>query len=477
MNILLLSNSAPNYYNYFNALCRLFKADGSKIFVAADCEYSVVENDLKSLNSPIHIFSDFFSTHEYDAAILERYKHYNLNNALLSDFERAQVYKIGKIKSSDYYERLKCALLDFFELIITKNNISHILYENISNTFAYYAYIVSQEKGAKYCGLMMSRLPGRFCILSAPQAEHIDITHTISRIESGDIVVDESIKKIANEYLDNIETFVPDYMRFNNLENVSIISKYAKIEKFKKIITSFKYLNKDHTFSFQLGNPFLMSWSMFKRTVARKFKTIKVKKKYSEPDLQATFILYPLHFHPESSTSVLSGTYLDEYEVIRNIAFNLPQGVQLYVKDHKSAWGYPRLDFYKKIIRLPNVRLLAPTAPTKKLIKACQAVITLTSTVGYEALLMGKRVFLYGSVFYQQHPGVVRVENPSKLFDLFMCHLNRPCGWDRKFNKRFVSAYYLCTYAGVLNLMSDAKAAERLASDTYPQVKNFIMTK
>src|SRR5690606_36008536 len=121
---------------------------------------------------------------------------------------------------------------------------------------------------------------------------------------------------------------------------------------------------------------------------------------YENPPHTEKYILYPLHYHPEASTSVLAGTYLDELAVIKNISFSLPHGVKLYVKDHVSAYGYPSLEFYEKLKNLPNVRLLSPFENTKILIARSCAVITLTSTVGYEALLMGKRVFLYGRVFY-----------------------------------------------------------------------------
>ncbi|MFH4233908.1 capsular biosynthesis protein, partial [Acinetobacter baumannii] len=51
------------------------------------------------------------------------------------------------------------------------------------------------------------------------------------------------------------------------------------------------------------------------------------------------FYIYPIHFHPESSTSVLAPEYTNEYSNIINIANNLPFGTYLYVKDHKSAKG------------------------------------------------------------------------------------------------------------------------------------------
>jgi len=188
------------------------------------------------------------------------------------------------------------------------------------------------------------------------------------------------------------------------------------------------------------------------------------------------FILYPLHFHPESSTSILAGTYLNEFEVIQNIAFNLPQGVKLYVKDHVSAYGYPEFELYKKLKKLPNVRVLSPHAPTKNLIKASLAVITLTSTVGYEALLLGKRVFVFGNVFYRFHKNVVQIANPSDLFNLFIKYLDNPPEIERHYNMQFVAAYYYSTEPGSLNLMLNCDAALDVVEKIYPELRRRLQT-
>ena len=54
--------------------------------------------------------------------------------------------------------------------------------------------------------------------------------------------------------------------------------------------------------------------------------------------------LFPLQLKPESSTSVLARYYCDDLSVIKNIAFNIPFGCKLYVKEHFVNYGkYPFL--------------------------------------------------------------------------------------------------------------------------------------
>jgi len=208
----------------------------------------------------------------------------------------------------------------------------------------------------------------------------------------------------------------------------------------------------------------------FLRYICSRFKVGLVKRLYQAPVEGEQFFLCPMHFHPESSTSIVAGSYLDEYEVIRNIAFSLPEGVRLYVKDHISAWGYPSLDFYRRIKRLPNVRLLDPNAPTKQLIKASEGVITLTSTVGYEALLLNTRVYLYGRVFYEFHKGVIHVDNPAKLRNLLLAGMAQPVDWDDDYNNDFVCAYYQSTLPGSLNLLQGPREAALTAQQVYVEI-------
>lgn len=477
MNILLLSNNAPNYFQFFNAISDLFIKDGANVVAAVDCTFSRRENGLDEINfSSIHDFSVYFSDHETDHEILIRYKDYDLNKALLSDFERAQTYGIwGDRADTAFFDRLKSALLSYFEGIFSNHDINIVLHENVSSTFSHYALFVAQNRGALYCGISGSRLPGRFTITADPLAD-CKVEIAFRAIRSGKLSVDASVKRWARNYVDQIETIVPDYMKINGLERVAIVSRYLRRDRIGKVGALLRHAFDNRTTAFQVGNPLRTHLNLFWRNVRRRLRTVRVRKMYAPPVAGERFLLYPLHFHPESSTSILAAAYLDEYEVIRNIAFSLPEGVRLYVKDHVSAWAYPSTDFYRRLTRLPNVRLLGPDEPTKQLIKASEAVITLTSTVGYEALLLNKQVFLYGSVFYEFHVGVTRIVSLSGIRQLIEERLRTPPQWDDQYNQDFVCAYHQSTLPGSLNLMQGPTEARQHAAEIYRELRNALTT-
>lgn len=121
------------------------------------------------------------------------------------------------------------------------------------------------------------------------------------------------------------------------------------------------------------------------------------------------YFLFPLHLQPEASTLILAEWYVDQLNTIRNVARALPADALLYVKEHKSALGYHSLAFYRALRSIHNVRLIPHDADTPGLIRGSRGVIVLSSTVGWEALLLERPVYLFGKIFYQGLEGVVRL--------------------------------------------------------------------
>ena len=301
MNIVLISNSAPNYYNFFNALSRLFINQGSNVVVAVDSAFSRRENQIDSVGfEEIYEFSDFFKNHQTDFSILSKYADYNLNAAILSDFERSEVYGVwGNNVSIEYFDRLKSSLLTYFEMIFDKHLIDTVLYEGVSNTFSHYALFVAQKKGVRYWGLSSSRLPGRFMLTSDPLADDT-IEEKFKKIQLGHLDIDPNIRKWADEYISNIENIVPDYMKINGLDRIGIIKRYFRKDRIKKIISLAKHVFDSRTDAFQVGNPVRTHASLFWRNVKRRMRARFVTRLYELPVEGEKFLLYPMHFRPEA---------------------------------------------------------------------------------------------------------------------------------------------------------------------------------
>ena len=50
-----------------------------------------------------------------------------------------------------------------------------------------------------------------------------------------------------------------------------------------------------------------------------------------------------------------------------------------------------------------------------EILKKCEAVVTLTSTAAWEALIYEKPVFVLGRIYFDQCPGALRIDNLKQL--------------------------------------------------------------
>ena len=73
------------------------------------------------------------------------------------------------------------------------------------------------------------------------------------------------------------------------------------------------------------------------------------------------------------------------------------------------------ISFYKKILSLPNVKLIHPSLSQTPILENCKMVIVITGTTGLEAALYKKPSIVFGDTIYDSLPSVQRITNLEKL--------------------------------------------------------------
>jgi len=358
-----------------------------------------------------------------------------------SDFDRNKYYK-SVHDNGGYWKNVSHSLYAFFDNIFDKNKIDFTFYENVSNGLAETALRAGEKYNVKYLGLTSSRLPGRMLFSDNEIVLASKIRTLVNEIDLSTLSEEE--RNYIENYLENIDTIQPDYMKTNGLSSINFFKRVFKKRDLRETFTSLAYGLKGGN-TFQMGNTLLKSFFFNKREIVRTLCARWLNNKYSVPVETDNFFIYPLHYHPESSTSILAKFY-DEYEVIKNIAFSLPQNTYLYVKDHISANGYEGFKFYRNILKLPNVKLISPQINTKVLIRKSSGVFTLTSTVGYEGVLLNKPVIVFGDVFYNEHPYVYKIPGYRDIVNAIDFAKKFHFDKNEHINKKFVSAYYRMTF-------------------------------
>ena len=127
------------------------------------------------------------------------------------------------------------------------------------------------------------------------------------------------------------------------------------------------------------------------------------------------YAYYPLHIEPEISMLLYAPFYTNQIELIRATARSLPIDMLLFVKEHPGMVGYRTRAYYAEITKIPNVRLIPPGIPGNQLAQGAALTVTITSTSGWESVLLKKPVITFGDVFYNDIPGVLTCRNFEEL--------------------------------------------------------------
>lgn len=164
------------------------------------------------------------------------------------------------------------------------------------------------------------------------------------------------------------------------------------------------------------GNP-IKFFSYFFKVEIKKQLLYRKNKYFITPDSNDKYVYMPLHLIPESTTFVKAPFYIDELNIIAQVSKSLPIGWVLYVKEHQAMLGERSFEFYKKVKKFPNVKLVQLNyyQDPKPWIENAQGVITIAGTSAYEAALLGKPSILFSDVPFTLINGINRVHSFEEL--------------------------------------------------------------
>ncbi|MCC5992627.1 MAG: hypothetical protein JJT99_08895 [Rhodobacteraceae bacterium] len=138
-----------------------------------------------------------------------------------------------------------------------------------------------------------------------------------------------------------------------------------------------------------------------------------------EIDLSTPYVYVPLQMQPEMTTSSLGGRFRDQAYMIERLADMLPAGIRILVKENPKQGGYMRGPmFFHRLKRIASVQFLPSWANTHALTAKAEFVATITGTVGWEALCMGKPVLVFGGAWYRAFPGAVEWHEDLQFADI-----------------------------------------------------------
>lgn len=146
------------------------------------------------------------------------------------------------------------------------------------------------------------------------------------------------------------------------------------------------------------------------------------------------YVFFPLHYQPEAAICAWANHIWDnQVLLITTIAQKLPKGVLLLLKESPAQTFYFReKQFFDILDHLGNVRFVKEGTPSCTLYEGCLCALTVSGTIGWEVLRIGKPVIYTGYPLYCDAPGAYELAD-----DLDMQYV---------FNKKFSVSNVKCHF-------------------------------
>lgn len=123
-------------------------------------------------------------------------------------------------------------------------------------------------------------------------------------------------------------------------------------------------------------------------------------------------VVYPLQYEPEASLLYFAPHHVNQISFVETILRSLPHRKVLWVKEHPNQFGALNEPGWQNLkMRYDNLCFVHGRQNGRQLIKNSALVVTISSTMGLDGLLLGRKVLVGGEVFYSRFTGAIRTES------------------------------------------------------------------
>ena len=297
----------------------------------------------------------------------------------------------------------------FFEKVLNEVKPAYLV---ISTTDLHRNYLLAElcrSTGVKILMLSASRLGYRSSI--SAQSDVIDWD-----------LDEKSVNKIHANSFDELKEYLKKYDKHQQAKK--IVSGGSSISFFAKMSQSINWMIKTFDDEYKKDyihygiSPFRAITAYISILVKEKIRKQFIDKFFVDKlPLDEKFLYFPLQVQPERNVDIGAPFYANQIEVISYISKALPVDFKLYVKEHPqmNLRHWRETSDYKKIMELPNVKLIHPSVDPKLLLDTCSIVINIAGTAGLEAALYEKPSIVFSDVIYSSLPSVYRLKSLEDL--------------------------------------------------------------
>lgn len=151
----------------------------------------------------------------------------------------------------------------------------------------------------------------------------------------------------------------------------------------------------------------------YKKDLADHYRSITVA-----PDFTKPYVYVAMHYQPEATTNPAGDIFVDHFLIFDVLLKHLPLDWKIYVKENPLQYQAASdgqtnrtIDFFKDAVKYPRISFVPLSTNSFDLIDNSQAVVTITGTVGWEAMVRKKPVIIFGLSWYEEFDGVLKITN------------------------------------------------------------------
>lgn len=297
--------------------------------------------------------------------------------------------------------------ITFWRKVLDEQKPDLIVGECMTIEFMEVMYIEAQKRGILFKSWCPHRFNGKTFWVDKPfnslmPQEYWDNTK----------VSDKNIKE-AHLLIEDIRVRhkQPQYVMFKQPGKISLLGRYLRclLGEIRKT------LRKRKMGFFDYENYIRIDKGFVRNTIALFFH--RYDKFYLKAE--SDYFFYPMHYEPETAVNYYGDCYDDQPMLIGRIAHSLGTGQILIVKEHPQQRGILLTRPYRELKKkYPNLIFVNGKELSYNIFEKCKCVITLNGTAGWEALICGKPVILFGDVFYASCSGANQCDGFKKLKDM-----------------------------------------------------------
>jgi Capsule polysaccharide biosynthesis protein len=149
---------------------------------------------------------------------------------------------------------------------------------------------------------------------------------------------------------------------------------------------------------------------------------VRMRPHYRAMPAGTPFVYFPLHVPADMALTLRSPEFLDQVSLVDYLLRVVPMSHKVAIKEHPAQIGaIPATRLQQLVKRYDNLVVLPPKTNNYDVLRRADAVVTVNSKSGAEALLLGRPVLVLGDGFYSKCPLVFRVgrlpDLPARLKD------------------------------------------------------------